>query len=190
MTAAAHALARAGLIGAATGLRSQYGLAAVSLTGAHHPAGPGVSFLTRRWVRVVTVSAAAGEFLADKSPRIPDRLSPAGLGPRLVFASLAAAVLTVRHRGAEPVLLGTAGGACAAAATAFAGAKWREPSSHRAFPDAVAAVIEDLVALALARAACGPVHHAGSGDSPALAEVEEVMPMDGNAPGSGSWEVM
>lgn len=111
MTTARGEVARAGLIGAATGLRSTWGLAALSW--APDAVRPGIaSRLSRPWVRITVLAGAAGEFIADKSSSTPDRLSPAGLVPRLLLGALTgAAVSGHRNSGALPV----AGGVAAAA---------------------------------------------------------------------------
>lgn len=156
MRRAVSALTGAALIGAVSGLRSQWGTAAVSwttrTTGAPSAAQ---ALLAGPWVRGATLAAAAGEFVADKSPRIPSRLSPAGLGPRLVMGALAAAALSQRRRGAVPPAAAAAAGASAALASAYAGARWRRAAGSRAGTDAVAAAVEDVLAAALAWAACG-----------------------------------
>ncbi|MEU6281366.1 hypothetical protein [Streptomyces sp. NPDC047028] len=173
MKAVVAALGRTCLIGAATGLRSQCGLAAVSWTTAPPadvPGGSGCSggagqtpLLARPWVRGATLAAAAGEFVADKSSRVPSRLSAAGLGPRLVMSVLAAVLLARRER-PRPSLIATAvTGASAAVASSYAGTRWRLVAGPRA--QALAPVAEDFVALVLAWAACkrttGPAHAAG-----------------------------
>lgn len=145
--------ARAVLIGAATGLRSQWGVAAVALTTPCDATVPPASALARPWVKAATLAAAAGEFVADKHPDIPDRLSPRGLVPRLVLGALAASALTARrHSGAPP--LAAAGGAATAALAAVAGWQWRKHTPRPTRPDPVAAALEDLAALALACTAC------------------------------------
>ncbi|MEU2728690.1 hypothetical protein ABZ650_13340, partial [Streptomyces griseoviridis] len=79
------ALVRAALVGAATGLRSQWGAAAVAWSSPPDArAGPAGRDAVRAgpWLRGATATAALAEFVADKSPRAPSRLAPAGLGPR------------------------------------------------------------------------------------------------------------
>jgi uncharacterized membrane protein len=213
MDAAAGMLGNCLLIGAATGLRSQSGLAAIAWTaGRREPSSavaalvacPGVrgvtpavalrarpwgrgasapdllaraglrrvapaadlrarpwghgasapDLLARPWVRGVASAAAAGELVADKSPRVPSRLSAAGLGPRLVLGAVTAVLLARRSPAGPPPLLAAASGASAAFAAAHAGSRWRRAAVRRTGVDAVGAVTEDLAALALAWAAC------------------------------------
>ncbi|MFS8200297.1 DUF4126 family protein [Streptomyces sp. CWNU-52B] len=144
------------LIGAATGLRSTWGLAALSwaardgaLTGAAAP-------LSRPWVRIATLAGAAGEFVADKSPSTANRLSAAGLAPRLLLGALTGATLSdprTRTRNAPPAL-GAAAGAAASLLAAFAGQRWRTTDRHGVSTAPVAAATEDLAAATLATAAC------------------------------------
>lgn len=149
----AASLAQAGLIGAVSGLRSQWGMAAVSWS-ARPTMAPSTrqALLTRPWVRGTTLAAATGEFIADKSPRAPSRLAPAGLVPRLVLGALSGTVLSQRHRAPTPMIAAAAMGASAAGAFAFAGALWRRTAGFRT--DAVAAAVEDVVAASLACLAC------------------------------------
>lgn len=82
MNPAAEALTRAVLIGAVSGLRSQWGMAAVAWSG--RPVGaswPVRSWPARPWVRGAMLVSAAGEFVADKSPGVPSRLTPGGWFP-------------------------------------------------------------------------------------------------------------
>lgn len=125
-------LVGAALVGAASGLRSQTGLAAVALTTpAVHVSRP-VALLSGHRGSVGAATAAVGEIVADKFPGIPSRLSPAGVTSRVLLGAL---------------------GAVASVATTFAGAWWRRAQSrHR--PDWPGAVLEDAVAVGLAWAGC------------------------------------
>ncbi|MEW2317675.1 DUF4126 family protein [Streptomyces bauhiniae] len=153
------AWARAGLVGAATGLRSTWGLAAIAWT-----AGPcdvaSAAALRRPWVRGATLVAAMAELVADKSPRVPGRLSPAGLGPRLLIGAALGAALSDRRPGDRtPLAAGAAIGAATAFASAAAGTRWRRTATgpHRAWNDPMAAAVEDVVTAAFAWAAAwGP----------------------------------
>lgn len=151
MNPAAEALTRAGLIGAVSGLRSQWGMAAVAWSA--RPAD--VSVPARPWVRGATLASATGEFVADKSPRTPSRLTPGGLVPRLVLGALSGMALSRRSEGPASPVAAAAAGAVAAGAFACAGAGWRRVAGART-GDAVAAAVEDVVAVALAWVACSP----------------------------------
>ncbi|MFJ2959157.1 hypothetical protein [Streptomyces sp. NPDC087270] len=86
-------LVRAGLVGAASGARSQIGTAAVAVSGRAETAPEPLDLLAGRPAVIGTVTAAVGELIADKLPATPSRLTAAGLVPRVVLGGLAAAVL-------------------------------------------------------------------------------------------------
>ena len=135
----------AALAGAATGLRSTVGMAALINAGV-----PGLPRqLTGRVAKVAASLGAAGELVADKLPSAPDRLEPASLAGRAVLAGAAGAVLA---RGAKDPLLPTVVVAAAAAlVSARIGHDVRAAASKR-MPPAAAATAEDMVALGLAAA--------------------------------------
>jgi uncharacterized membrane protein len=135
----------AALAGAATGLRSTVGMAALINAGV-----PGLPRqLTGHAAQVAASLGVAGELVADKLPSAPSRLEPAGLGGRVVLAAAAGAVLA---RGAKDSLLPAVVVAAAAALlSARVGHDVRAAASKRV-PPAAAATAEDMVALALAAA--------------------------------------
>jgi uncharacterized membrane protein len=134
---------RAALLGAATGMRSTVGLAAVVLTRDRPLPGP----LRRRLTaRAVTVSVV-GELVADKLPSAHSRLEPPGLVARGVAAGLAAALVSDRE-GARVAI-----DAVVAATVALVSAKVAHDVRVRAadrWGATRAAVAEDALALALA----------------------------------------
>jgi len=137
---------RAALLGAASGMRSTVGLAAVVLT--HDRPLPSV---LRRplTARAVTVSVV-GELVADKLPMARSRLDPPALVARAVAAGLAAALASDRQgaRVATDVLV--------AATVALVSAKVAHDARARAaerWGSLRAAVTEDAVALVIAFAA-------------------------------------
>jgi uncharacterized membrane protein len=134
---------RAALLGLATGGRSALGLAAPTLTS---PSTSGAR-------RLAAVAALAGELVADKLPGTPARTSGGALSARLAAAAGGAGLLAGRVgvNAALPVTAGVAG----AAAGSFGGLAWRRWASARV-PDWQAAVVEDLVAVALGLLACRP----------------------------------
>jgi uncharacterized membrane protein len=135
----------AALAGAATGLRSTAGMAALINAGV-----PGLPRqLTGHAAQVAASLGVAGELVADKLPSAPSRLEPAGLGGRVVLAAAAGAVLA---RGAkDPLLPAVVVAAAAALLSARIGHDVRAAASKRV-PPAAAATAEDVVALALAAA--------------------------------------
>jgi uncharacterized membrane protein len=143
---------RAVLLGAATGGRSMTGLAAVALT---TPAGTGrgwLGWLAGPWGRALVVAAAAGELVADKSPKIPSRLAAAPLAARVALGALAGAALARRDQ--APVGLPVALAGAATVGGSVAGAAWRHAVPQRdGFPLA-AAIAEDAVTIGLAALAC------------------------------------
>lgn len=142
-------LAAAGL-GAATGLRSMTGLAMTSLELADRPAeGDGL----RHWLGDTTVSyalsaLAIGELVADKLPEVPDRVEPPALAGRGLIGALVGAVAGgERHRAAGAVL-----GAAAAVLSASVGYSVRKEAGWATgLPDPILGVLEDTVAVVLAR---------------------------------------
>lgn len=142
---------RSVLLGAATGGRSMTGLAAVAWTTPTDVDAGWVRRLGSAWGRGLTALAAAGEIAADKSPRIPSRLSPPVLAERVVVAGIAAAALARREgrRVAGPVALAT----LAVVAASAAGTRWRGYIQRRGGSGMGAAVAEDLASVGLAVAA-------------------------------------
>ncbi|MBQ0826413.1 DUF4126 family protein [Streptomyces tagetis] len=194
MSRAVRALTRAALIGAAGGLRSTWGAAALSWTAGSATGPPGEPpWLARPAVRGLLAAAAAGEFVADKNPATPSRLRPGGLVPRLAFGGLTGVAVALRDdplaspTDPETPLSPVAGavGAGAALAAALAGARWRTTGPRRRPSVApVAAAVEDLVAAALALAACAlctpgaPERHSGPDEETARPESGDGAPGD------------
>ena len=135
------------LLGTATGLRSQMGLAVVVLA---TPPESLPSWLRGAAVRPVVASLALGELVADKLPSTPNRTDPVGLIARIALGGLSSAVLastTGRDRAVAAIV-----GAGMAAGAAFAGMAGRAALS-RHLPPILAALNEDVVAAGLAVAA-------------------------------------
>lgn len=89
---------------------------------------------------------AAGELVADKLPRTPNRTAPGPLIARIVTGSVCAAALTVAGHGS--LGLGVALGAVGAIAGAFGGYQVRRQLVKGAgLPDLVVALGEDLVTI-------------------------------------------
>jgi uncharacterized membrane protein len=132
------------LIGAATGLRSSSGIAALSLVRPSDRLSP---LLRRRWVRAGSVLVAGGELVVDKLPSTPARTGLGGLVPRVVLGAVAAGQLS-RGSGSPPAVAGLLGSA-AAVGTAFGGLALRRRLSERLSP-IPAALIEDALCAALA----------------------------------------
>jgi uncharacterized membrane protein len=132
------------LIGTATGLRSQLGVAAI-LNGFPDDRIP--RLLRRRSARTTAAMAALAELVVDKRASTPARTDPGGLIPRIALGGLCGGLLA-RASGA-PTIPFAALGAGAAVGAAFGGIAARRTLSER-MPPVAAAVTEDLVALSLA----------------------------------------
>jgi uncharacterized membrane protein len=136
-------LTRAAIAGAASGLRSTAGLAA--LVTRRRPGLPGP--LAHPLARPAAAVAVAVELVLDKLPSTPSRLEPVGIIGRVLFAGLAGATIA---RGARRPVVPAVTVACAAAlAAAKAGHDLRAAAAEQLPPVAVA-LAEDGLALALA----------------------------------------
>jgi uncharacterized membrane protein len=133
------------LLGAASGLRGQLGVATVAVK-----SDPSLPQLFRRpWTRRLLVAAAAGELVVDKLPATPSRLEPPGIASRLLLGALAAG-LFAQTRDAS-WLPAAAIGASSAVVAAKVGHDVRAQLA-RHVPDPAVAVAEDVLALSLAAA--------------------------------------
>ena len=125
-------LRSATLLGAASGLRTFSGPAALALHGR----------LGRGRVRAALVAAGLGELAFDKVPGVPARTHFSGLGARFTTASLSG------HR--EAGAAGAALGGATAMGTAFAGLHARNLVGDRLpVPDPVVGAAEDAIVLCL-----------------------------------------
>jgi hypothetical protein len=138
-------LQRAALAGGAKGLRSTVGTAALLNAGA-----PGLpETLTRRHPKAAARLAVAVELVFDKLPSTPSRLARRGLTARIVYASIAGALVA---RGAnQPELPAVLVACTAAVVSAGVGHDVRAAASER-FQPLLGAAAEDGIALSLAAA--------------------------------------
>jgi uncharacterized membrane protein len=130
------------------------GLTAVALTTPPDRRRDWVARFGSRWGRVLTVLRALGEIVADKSPKVPSRLAPPGLGPRIVLGGLAAAALARRE--GEPAAVPVALAIAAAVGASVVGARWRAYVHERGGSTLASAVAEDLIVVGLATMAAAP----------------------------------
>jgi uncharacterized membrane protein len=137
------------LIGAASGLRSLIGLAAVSWA-AHF----GVLPLDRTWVAflgyafspyILTLMAIA-ELVNDKLPKTPSRLVPPQFITRIVTGALCGLAIGLSGHG---TIVGLVAGIMGAVAGTFGGAKARSLLARTFGRDLPAALLEDAVALGI-----------------------------------------
>jgi uncharacterized membrane protein len=136
-------LLRAAALGAASGLRSTAGPAAVAVA--------------QRRGRGPALALAAGEFAADKLPVVPPRTQLLGLLPRLASGGGCAA-LVARRQGRAPLPAALVGAAAAAGAAAL-GVRWRAAASRRLGRDLPGGLVEDAVAVLLATAGARRPEH-------------------------------
>ena len=94
-------------------------------------------------------AAALGEYIADKLPSTPSRISPGPLAGRLILGGLVGAIVAAAFR--RPLANGIALGALGAAAGAFGGFYARRGLTKGAgLPDMAVALSGDAAAVALA----------------------------------------
>lgn len=132
------------LLGVATGCRSSLGLVAAASSAPRSPRSRRAGVM-----RAAAALAVAGELVGDKLPQTPSRLERTGLGARFLSATVGGTALASRENAVAD--LPVAAAAVGAAVGAIAGAAWREATVARPVQ---AALVEDVVALALAGAAC------------------------------------
>lgn len=123
-------------IGVVAGLRSMTGPAATLAAADSHWAGP---------ARL----AAAGELIVDKLPFAPSRLMPGPLVVRALSGALCGRELARRAQASKP--LGTLAGALGALAGSYGGYYARRAVTARSVPDFPIALVEDSLAVGLAR---------------------------------------
>ena len=137
------------LLGVAGGARTMLPAAAVSRAvraGSVRTEGTPLAFLEGRNLNHLLVGLALAEIVADKLPMTPSRKQTAAFAARVISGALAgAAVGAASRRAAFGMLLGM-GGAIVGTEGGAAFRSWLASLFNRDLP---AAVIEDLVALAL-----------------------------------------
>jgi uncharacterized membrane protein len=152
-------VARAALLGLATGGRTTAPLAALAWAPPRIGPAPmpmALRLLGSRNGRVVASLALAGELTGDKLPQTPSRLEPGGLAGRLVFGATGGLGLAMHRTGrsaqeaASTVegVAAVAAGLASAAAGAYLGSRWRGAAPFAS--DLPAALLEDVVVATLA----------------------------------------
>lgn len=105
-----------------------------------------LSFLQSPITAWIFTLLAAGELVADKLPFTPSRLSPTGLGGRIIMGGLCGAALCLAT--ASSALIGVCLGILGAVLGAYAGysyrTKWVRPFE---LPDLPVAIVEDAIAV-------------------------------------------
>ncbi|MBY6538006.1 hypothetical protein HQ325_04910 [Rhodococcus sp. BP-349] len=120
-------------IGAATGLRSAWGILAATVIG--------VQGQRRSRALAVAGGAVVVEAVVDKLPATPARTAPGPAASRVLVAAATAALLGRTARGERVDALAVSLAAVAALTTTYGGREAR-----RRYPSAMAAVVEDLAA--------------------------------------------
>jgi uncharacterized membrane protein len=140
------------LLGVTTGLRTFTPIAVLcwfSYFGYTQVDGTWASWTARLWVAVLFTVLALGEYVGDKLPQTPDRISKGPLLARLVFGGLVGSIAatSMYGPGLEGVLLGVLG----ALLGAFGGYMVRRDLVEKlGCADWNVAVVEDLFTLAAA----------------------------------------
>ncbi|HEX8919450.1 MAG TPA: hypothetical protein VF898_13170 [Chloroflexota bacterium] len=156
-------LRRSVLLGIATGIHSMTGMAFLSwsaLQGRPDLAQSPLRVISKPEVAILILLAACAEVVADKFPFLPSRTAPAPLAGRIVIGALAGGVSHAYPNVDRPdgrrgrALLGAAAGASSTAVSAFALHSLRKLLTERfSVPQAVAGVVDSIVAILTARAA-------------------------------------
>lgn len=150
---------RALTLGFAAGLRSQMANAALALAHDNAPrSARWAGWIPFRWplARKAMLLAAAGEIVGDKLPQTPSRIAAKQLPGRIVFGAFAGAAAGSGRKGVAPIMTGAALGGIGALAGSFGGyhaRKWIVEASG--VPDLPIAIVEDVIAAAIAHQAAG-----------------------------------
>jgi uncharacterized membrane protein len=138
------------MLGFATGLRSMTPMAVLCwFAYAHQLSADWAPWISHLSLAIVFTVLAVGEIIADKTPRIPDRISPAPLIWRLLLAGFtgAYAATSMQGPGLEGVLLAVVG----ALIGAFGGYMLRrELVQNLDCKDWHIAIAEDIIAIGFA----------------------------------------
>jgi uncharacterized membrane protein len=138
------------LLGVVAGLRSMLAPAIVSWfarNGALAVANTPLAFMGYRFTPIILTVFAVGELIADKLPRTPSRKAPPGFVARIVTGALSGATVgAAGHALVAGLILGVIG----AVAGTFGGAAARAKLAAAFGRDLPAALLEDIVGIAIA----------------------------------------
>lgn len=144
-TAQIRAWKRAIGLGTIAGLRSMSAPALLSRAASHNDmglAGTPFSLFESPQVAAGLQMLAAGEIMADKSPKMPARTAPIALIARAGLGALVGAAVFSAEE--QPPALGAALGAAAALIATFGGYKLRSQATEKwGVPNVAAGMIED-----------------------------------------------
>lgn len=138
------------VLGVACGLRAIVGLAAISWAANSKQlplGGTWLAFLGNRFAPYIASLLALGEMVNDKLPKTPSRLVPPQFGARVVMGALTGTAIGLSH---GQLVLGLIGGLVGSVAGTLAGSKARAFAAKLFGRDLPAALLEDILAVALA----------------------------------------
>jgi uncharacterized membrane protein len=138
------------IIGIACALRAIVGLAAVSWAAScQHLAleGTWLSFLGKRVTPFITSFMALGELVTDKLPKTPSRLVPPQFGARVAMGALSGTAVGLSQ---GHFAIGLIAGIVGSVVGTFGGFKGRGLVAKSFGRDLPAALLEDVIAIALA----------------------------------------
>lgn len=138
------------VLGVVCGLRVVVGLAAISwgANGQQLPLhGTWLAFLGNRFAPYIASLLALGEMVNDKLPKTPSRLVPPQFGARVVMGALTGTAIGLSH---GQLVLGVIGGLVGSVVGTLAGSRARAFAARLFGRDLPAALLEDVVAVALA----------------------------------------
>jgi uncharacterized membrane protein len=138
------------LLGFVAGLRSMLAPAVVSWfarSGVLAVGNTPLAFMGYQFTPIILTFFALGELVADKLPKTPSRKAPVGFIARIVTGSLSGA--TIGAAG-HSLVIGLLLGAVGAIAGTFGGATARGKLAAAFGRDLPAALLEDVVAIAIA----------------------------------------
>ena len=138
------------VLGVVCGLRSMVGLAAASWAANRQQIpleGTWLSFLGFRFTPYITSLLAIGEVINDKLPKTPSRLVPPQFGGRVAMGALTGSAIGLSQ---GRLIIGALSGIIGSVVGTLAGAKARAFVAKLFGRDFPAALLEDILAVALA----------------------------------------
>jgi len=138
------------VLGVVCGLRSMVGLAAASWAANRQQIpleGTWLSFLGFRFTPYITSLLAIGEVINDKLPKTPSRLVPPQFGGRVAMGALTGSAIGLSQ---GHLIIGALSGIIGSVVGTLAGAKARAFVAKLFGRDFPAALLEDILAVALA----------------------------------------
>jgi uncharacterized membrane protein len=137
------------VVGVACGLRALLGFAAVSWAASSQQLplqGTWLAFLGFRATPYITSLLAIGELITDKLPKTPSRLVPPQFAARVTMGALTGAAIGLAH---QQLLMGVVAGVVGSIVGTLAGSRARAAAARLFGRDLPAALLEDVVAIAL-----------------------------------------